>query len=160
MQSIVCTMFEGHYAIGAAAFANSLSANAFRGQIVMGYRGELPGWIKQLKEVDPTRSEYQIAGMSIRFIPLDSVTIHLTNYKPDFMLQIFDLYPNVDVVFYFDPDIFVKCCWSFFEEWAISGVSMVEDVNSPMYSTHPIRNKWRTYFAKFQRKLHRPIDVT
>jgi hypothetical protein len=44
------------------------------------------------------------------------------------MRRVFDqfLQPE-DILSYFDPDITIKCRWSFFEEWVQNGLALVED---------------------------------
>jgi hypothetical protein len=154
MSSAVCTLFEGDYHYGVGALANSLYANGFRGTIYAGYRGQLPPWVteaevrSQTSDLRPQTSENitdfsPAHGLTLRFIPV-TTTIHLTNYKPDFMLELWEKHcPQAAELFYFDPDIVVRFPWSFFEEWASDAVAMCEDVNSPMPSSHPKRNAWR-----------------
>lgn len=143
MTSAVCTLFEGDYHLGLGALANSLYASGFRGVIYAGYRGPLPPWAGVAKP-DNGFSELSVTdGLCIRFIPVDT-RLHLTNYKPDFMLQIWEKHcPQAKLLFYFDPDIVVRFPWSFFEDWAIDSVALCEDVNSPMPNNHPKRKAWR-----------------
>ncbi|WP_143080450.1 hypothetical protein [Hymenobacter arizonensis] len=79
-------------------------------------------------------------------LPLDT-DYHLTNYKPDFMLRVWQQMSTSNALFYFDPDIIVTVPWSLFEEWVGCGVTLCEDVNSPLTKHHPVRTAWRRYFA-------------
>jgi len=172
MNSAICTLFEGDYHYGVGALANSLYAHGFRGTIYVGYRGPLPPWVKgEGVEVRGPSSVVKIGdsgeitdfspapGLTLRFIPL-ATKIHLTNYKPDFMLEVWEKQcPQAEALFYFDPDIVIKCRWTFFEEWAQGGVALCEDVNSPMPSSHPIRNAWRNYYGKLGRTLPNSLDI-
>jgi hypothetical protein len=82
-------------------------------------------------------------GLTIRFIPLEP-KIHFANYKPDFMLEVWTKHcPEAGALFYFDPDITIKCRWTFFEEWVEAGVAVCQDVNGSMPDNHPIRYAWR-----------------
>ncbi len=67
--------------------------------------------------------------------------------------------PGAEALFYFDPDITVKCRWTFFEEWVQGGVALCEDVNSPMPTSHPIRNAWRRYYGELGRLLQNALDI-
>lgn len=157
--AIVCTLFEGTYHFGLGVLANSLYANGFRGTICVGYRGELPPWAANAKKFDGFAEFTPAEGLALRFIPL-ATKIHLTNYKPDFMLEVWKKhFSEARALFYFDPDITIKCRWTFFEEWAQDGVALCEDVNSPMPSTHPLRNAWRHFYGKLGRKLPNNLEI-
>lgn len=149
----ICTLFEGNYHYGLGPLVNSLYANGYRGIIWAGYRGALPPWA-QPRSAGPGFEEYQAApGCVIRFVPLETPA-HLTNYKPDFMLSLFDgLAGDADALFYFDPDIVVCEAWRYFEEWISCGVAVCEDVNSPYPLQHPRRIGWRRFFGERGIKL-------
>ena len=146
MNSAVCTLFEGNYHYGVGALANSLYAGGFRGTIYAGYRGELPPWVLGAKTSDGFTEFSPAEGLALRFIPL-TTKIHLTNFKPDFMLSLWQKHcPQAESFFYFDPDITVMCRWSFFEEWVQAGVAMCADVNPSMPPNHPIRHAWQQFY--------------
>ena len=127
--------------------------HGFRGEIYVGYRGELPDWSAAAKsDVSvnwPGSRTLQVEdGLLLHLLPL--VThYHFSNYKPDFMLRLWEgIAHNAESMFYFDPDIVVTSPWSVFEEWVECGVAMCEDVNSPVAKYHPTRIAWRQYFDK------------
>jgi hypothetical protein len=149
--SIVCTLFEGHYHFGVAVLTNSLYSQGFRGDIFAGYRGALPAWTGQAYDnsplLGPAGKTLNVAdGLRLHLIPLQT-NYHLTNYKPDFMLQVWDG-PAKDAssIFYFDPDIVLTAPWKLFNEWVEYGVALCEDVNSPLTQHHPRREAWRRYY--------------
>jgi len=152
MNSLVCTLFVGHYHYGLAALANSLHRAGFRGQICAGYRGELPKWASKATPTPmfswPLASSLQVdAGLTIVFLPLET-DYHLTNFKADFMLSLFDgPARDVDALFYIDPDICVVCPWTYVLDWVKCGVALCEDVNSPLPENHPRRVGWREYYS-------------
>jgi len=142
MSLAVCTLY------GVAALINSLHKNGFKGNIYAGYKGGLPKWALAAKE-NPSfpwpgvKSIDTLEGIQIHFLPIES-SFHLTNYKPDFMLKLWDG-PAKDAVAiaYFDPDIVVKCKWEFYSDWMSYGVALVHEINSnDMPVSHPLRKEW------------------
>lgn len=154
MISAICTLFEGNYHYGVATLSNSLYKQGFRGTIYVGYRGALPNWaLKGKKESIGKWKEAVILkpveGMELVFLPL-MTNYSLTNYKPDFMLELWEgLAKEAAALFYFDPDIVVHDSWSCFEQWAKCGVALCEDVNSPMQEFHPRRQGWKNYYKNY-----------
>ena len=153
MYTSICTLFEGHYHFGVAALTNSLYRQGFRGSVYAGYRGELPSWSNAATENHSLawpgcRTLKAAEGLQLHFMPLDT-DYHLTNYKPDFMLALWQLLSEeAESLFYFDPDIVVTTPWPVFEEWVGCGVALCKDVNSPLARNHPMRIAWRRYFGE------------
>ena len=146
MNSAVCTLFEGNYHYGVGALANSLYAQGFRGTIYAGYRGPLPPWVNGSKTTDGCTDFSPVEGLVLRFIPL-STKAHLTNFKPDFMLSLWQKQcPQAESIFYFDPDIVVICSWPFFERWVQAGVALCADINPSMPKNHPLRHAWNQFY--------------
>lgn len=146
-EGLVCTLFEGDYHLGLAALLNSLVQNGFQGCIAAGYRGALPPWIGQLKPLNGVakdgapRASYEISpGVRIDFIYLDT-PVHFTNLKPQFMQQLI-VERGCKYIWYFDPDIMVRCAWSFYAQWVKHGVALCEDVNGSLPANHPLRYHW------------------
>lgn len=157
-KTVVCTLFEGPYHFGVAALSNSLYKNGFRGSIYVGFRGLLPFWAGKAKEnLDlgwkNGKTLKVIEGLELHFLPLNT-NYHLTNYKPDFMLELLDgPAKNAEGIFYFDPDIVLIGPYTFLEEWINCGIAVCEDVNSPLQEFHPRRVAWRDYFRKYELNL-------
>jgi hypothetical protein len=159
MTSAVCTLFEGSYHYGVGALANSLYAHGYRGTIYAGFRGKLPPWVTGAKTTDGFIEFSPVEGLVIRFIPL-TTKIHLTNFKPDFMLSLWeDHCPQAQSFFYFDPDIVVMCPWTFFENWVQAGVAVCADVNPAMPPNHPIRHAWKQYYLPHGITFRREPDI-
>jgi len=168
MKSAICTLYEGHYHYGVAALSNSLYKNGFRGPMYVGYRGDLPFWAKKAKENkniewDGVRTLTIDEGFEIHFLPL-TIDYHLSNYKPVFMLQLLDgIAKNVNGLFYYDPDIVIKCRWSFYENWISHGVALVHEIiSNDMKPNHPLRREWEKVISKsgksVKRELHSYIN--
>ncbi len=159
MNTAVCTLFEGNYHYGVGALVNSLYRHGFRGTIWAGYRGKLPPWATPL-ETSQDYQEFVVAeGCRIRFIPLRTQH-HFTNYKPDFMLQLWEDYcPNSEALFYFDPDIVIKCRWSYYEEWVNYGIALCEDVNSPIPNNHPLNMAWQSFYEPYGFTFDSSINI-
>lgn len=152
MSTAICTLYEGHYHYGVASLINSLHTNGFKGHIYIGYRGALPSWANCVEDnVDYDCSQDWISikrcnlsdDLMLHFILLKT-EYHLTNYKPTFMIDLWRIIDKTtNGIFYFDPDIVIKCSWVFYEEWIRHGVALVHEiVYNDMPPTHPMRNKW------------------
>ena len=136
---VACTMFEGHYHKGSAALINSLYRWGYRGVFYVAFRGELPPWSAGKPEVSIAE------GLIVRFEKFET-PLHYTFCKAQWMNRIFDaVAPLASAVLYFDPDIIVKCPWSFFENWVENRVALVQDVNWSCSRSHPIRREWDRY---------------
>ncbi len=164
MSYAVCTLFEGHYHNGVAVLCNSLYRKGFRGSMYAGYKGKLPEWASKAKE--STECEWKGCstmeiekGFYIHFLPIKT-HYHLSNYKPAFMIQLFEgLAENKKGLIYFDPDIVVRCNWSFFENWCGCGVAVVHDiVFNDMPATHPIRQGWADLIRKSNRQTYSQLQ--
>src|SRR5580658_3962956 len=135
MTSAVCTLFEGDYHYGVGALINSLHRYGYQGFVEIGYRGDLPAWMHN------SETTLKETSIKLHLHPLQTKW-HLTNYKPHFLLELFAANPALDRIFYFDPDIVIKCSWDFYEYWVEPGVAMVEEiVNRGMAHNHPLRRK-------------------
>jgi len=148
MKCVVCTLFEHHYHLGVAVFVNSLCKAGYQGTVYAGFRGPLPPWAENSAKLLPSGHwELQVSPeVRILFIPLKT-TAHLTNYKPDFMLQIEAMAAaESDAMVYCDPDIVINIEWLYIEHWVSCGVAVCEDVNSPLPENHPTRVGWRRFF--------------
>jgi hypothetical protein len=159
--SAICTLFEKDYHFGLATFVNSLISNGFKGVIWAGYKGDIPFWVKafQIKQM----TDYDVCQLnestSINFVKIH-VDKHLTNHKPDFMLDILNIYDtSCDSLLYFDPDIVIKNRWSVFEEWIQWGVLFCEDVNSPINRYHPLRKLWIDHYRRHNILLLNNKDI-
>lgn len=159
MSSAVCTLFEGHYHFGVGALANSLYANGFRGTIFAGYRGELPPWISGAKQIGDSTEFSPADGLTLRFVPVTE-KIHLTNFKPEFMLALWEKHcPAAENLFYFDPDITVIGNWKFFEDWVQAGVAVCADFNQSMPPNHPLRFAWKKFYEPHGIRFHRELEL-
>ena len=154
----ICTLFEGSYHYGVAVLANSLYRNGFKGSFYAGYRGELPHWATSVTLQDMgwgNGKTFKVKDdFSIHFIPL-ATDYHLTNYKPDFMLDLWNgPAAAAERMLYFDPDINLIVPFAYIEEWIDCGVGVCEDINSPIEQFNPRRVGWRDYYSKYNVALH------
>lgn len=149
----ICTLFEKDYHFGAAILFNSIVSSGFEGNIYAGYRPPSPPWISKLNRIEDqgigNSDGFQINGKCNLFLVPVSFSGHLTNRKPDFMLDLMNwLPPETDALFYMDPDLILNEGWQFFIEWVSCGVALCEDVNSPVHFSHPRRIGWRKTFVE------------
>jgi hypothetical protein len=147
--STICTVFEGHYHKGVAGLVNSLQKNGYEGVVWAGYKGNLPPWARIDSSENGVEKMSVSDAIALHFVKLSDATF-LPYCKPDFMLDILEnKMPDLAQIFFFDCDIIVKCRFSYFEEWALCGVALCEDVNSPLPISHPLRFQWVDYFKKY-----------
>jgi hypothetical protein len=156
-EGIVCTLFEGDYHFGLAALINSLVQNGFQGCIAAGYRGALPPWTVQLKALGNDGAYQVSAGVRMEFIRLDT-PVHFTNFKPEFMRRLIGERPGCKYIWYFDPDIVIRCAWAFYAQWARHGVGLCEDVNGSLPENHPLRHRWSELVSPAGLKNPRPLS--
>ncbi len=140
MSTLLCTLFEGDYHLGAAALLNSLHQAGFAGTFICGHRGPRPPWAEAVAELAPIR----VGWMKIE------PPVHFTNYKPAFMLACLRSHPSAaTAIAYLDPDIVVKAPWSVFERWLHhDGLALCEDVNASLPAGHPYRLAWEDFFTR------------
>jgi len=137
---VVCTLYEGDYHIGVAALINSIVKGGYRGLFWVGYRGELPPWIAKLGRRED--GLYRVGEALLGFELLDS-SVHFTHFKPEFMNRIIDRGIARKNLWYIDPDITIRCDWSFYERWVKYGVCLCQEITMGMMaSDHPIRCEW------------------
>src|SRR4051812_41756077 len=112
MASVICTLFENHYHYGLAVLVNSLYKQGYTGNVYVGYKGALPNWVTNSGKVSSQINFFEwsavhtlkvSAELDLYFLPL-TTDYHLTNYKPDFMLNLLNgPAGEADKIFYFDP---------------------------------------------------------
>jgi hypothetical protein len=153
MSSVICTLFEGQHHYGVAALTNSLSVQGYRGVVYAAYKGSLPKWADSARE-DLTsawagsRTLEVAAELKITFLPFDTKN-HFSNCKAELMLRLWNgVAQSAKAMVYIDPDVVITTPWSVLEDWMEYGVSLCEDVNSPLSEHHPIRAEWRRYFGQ------------
>jgi hypothetical protein len=147
--ALACTLFEGDYHLGAAALLNSLHAAGFTGTVICGHRGPPPPWADAALRLGP--------AIDVRFVPV-TTTIHLTNYKPAFLRDLWRSHPAAATLYYFDPDIIVKGPWTVLARWAADGVALVEDVNACLPAGHPYRLAWLDFLGRHQVPTQRNLE--
>jgi hypothetical protein len=136
---VICTLYEGDYHIGVAVLINSIVMGGYRGLFWVGYRGELPPWTAQLRRKDGL---YQVGEALLGFESIDR-GFHFTQFKPEFMDSLIERGIARKYIWYFDPDITVRCDWSFYERWVRFGVCLCQEITlGVMASDHPIRCEW------------------
>lgn len=139
----ICTLFEGDYHLGLAAFVNSLHDAGYSGPVWAGYRGALPPWVNQLgKTADPRT--YRVGDrVWLTFVPLET-EMHFANYKPQFMLDLLaGPASGCNYLWYFDPDLYFNAKWTFFADWQRHGIALCQEiVDNILPEDAPLRHKW------------------
>jgi len=157
----ICSLFEGDYHLGLAAFVNSLVRSGYKGTVWAGYRGALPPWITQLKQIESSiPNEFQVTD-DVRIVFLELTTnFHLTNYKPDFMLRLLENEARESkYLWYFDPDIFLLANWSYFANWQKHGVALCQEVvDNILPADAPLRKQWMELAERIGFRDPRPVN--
>jgi hypothetical protein len=137
---VVCTLFEGEFHLGVAALINSIVKGGYRGLFWVGYRGDLPPWLAGFQRDE--NGLYLVGGALLGF-ELVETAAHFTNIKPIFMKNLIDRGIAASRIWYFDPDITVRCEWSFYQRWVKFGICICQEYTmGTMPSRHPIRCEW------------------
>lgn len=137
MTAVVITLFEaGDYEEGAAALLNSLVRSGFEGRVWCGVRG-----------LNASRLAIQFADQKLDGkVEIKCIEVkthyHLRDYKPHFMMEIAAREPDAECFVYFDPDIVVKCKWTFVHAWCLEGIAAIGDEKWHMPASSPIRAQW------------------
>lgn len=140
---ILTTLAENDYFLGVAALINSVVKHGtYVDRILIGYRGELPGWLPKLVTSKHGKSCVLKSGLEVEFVLLDS-SLHMVHEKPKWFKHLTRvLEPDASEYFFFDSDIVIINRMSFFGEWVKQGVALCEDVNFDMSYNHPVRQQW------------------
>jgi hypothetical protein len=156
MVDVVCTLFEGHYAMGMAALVNSLHAAGFDGVVCAGHRGAPPAWAERFP-LHPDGIARAVGGrMALRLVELPPGP-HLASYKPQFMLRALDEWcPGTDRISYFDSDITLLCSWQAIRDWSDGAVALCADLFDQVGDDHPLRRAWRRFFGARGIAMDRP----
>jgi hypothetical protein len=119
---------------------NSALAAGFTGRFLIGYRDVLPPWIKSLGKI--SELEFAVKERRITFFQATPAR-HLGFHKPFALLSALETYPEIDVIYYADPDVAVLAPWKFFSDWVQNGIALVQDGSFPQVSQfHPWRRVW------------------
>jgi hypothetical protein len=146
-KEIIVCLFDGDYNLGAAALINSLVKSNFKGLIDIGHRGDVPVWVNQLESAGENQF-YASKDVVINFRQVDT-RMHLGYYKPYFIKETFENYPDTNKVYYFDVDIVVRAPWRFFSDWLTKGLCLCLDNSFHfLHHTHPWRKQWRQLAPK------------
>jgi hypothetical protein len=137
---VICSLFEGDFHLGLAVLINSIVRGGFKGLFWIGCRGDLPPWTAPLKRRDD--GLFEVGEALLGFEAIDA-SRHFGQYKPEFLSRVIDQGIARRSIWYFDPDITVRCAWSFFEMWVRHGVCLCQEIAmGTMPSRHPIRCEW------------------
>jgi hypothetical protein len=156
---IVVTLAEGSYFKGACVLFNSLVANDFEGIFVAGCRNldDVPN--NQKSAIESFRDN-SIGVHSARWEWFCVETPwHFTNFKPQFMHEVLEAYPECTSIVYLDPDIVVCAPWHWIESATQYGPVVAADGNWSMPPSHPTRSEWKQLIDKAGHRCHRSLDL-
>lgn len=156
---IVVTLAEGSYFQGACVLFNSLVANGFSGIFVAGCRSLDSVPISERSAIEAFRST-SVANCSARWEWFCvETTWHFTNYKPRFMQQILEAYPECSSIVYLDPDIIACAPWHWIDSATQYGPVVAGDVNWCLPSGHPARQIWTIMMEKLGISCQQRLDL-
>lgn len=139
-EQVICSLFEGDFHLGLAALINSIVRGGFKGLFWIGCRGEIPAWTLPLQRRDD--GLFEVGEALLGFETIEN-SRHFGQFKPEFLKSVIDRGIAGHYVWYFDPDITVRCGWDFFEMWVRHGVCLCQEIAmGTMPSRHPIRAEW------------------
>jgi hypothetical protein len=139
---IVVTLAEGSYFQGACVLFNSLVAHGFEGIFVAGCRNLENVPSAQRSAIEAFRRSTSHSNTACWEWFVVETTWHFTNYKPRFLLEVLDAYPECTSIVYLDPDIVVCSPWHWIEEATEFGPVVAGDVNWWLFADHPTRHQW------------------
>jgi hypothetical protein len=123
-----------------AVIVNSIVRGGFKGLFWVGNRGALPAWTSQLKRRED--GLFEVGEALLGFETIEG-TRHFGQFKPEFMSRVIDQGIATKYLWYFDPDITVRCNWEFYERWVRHGVAICQEITmGTMASNHPLRCEW------------------
>jgi hypothetical protein len=139
-EQVICTLYEGDFYLGVGALINSIVRAGYKGLFWIGCRGALPKWVEQLKKRED--GLFELGEAKVGFEEIEGGR-HFGQFKPEFLVRTIERGIASRYIWYFDPDITVRCSWSFFEMWVGYGVCLCQEVAmGTMPSRHPFRCAW------------------
>ncbi len=143
---ILTTLAERDYFLGLAALLNSVvKYGTYVDKVIVGFRGDLPGWLPELHPTKNGQSFRTKSGLEVELVELNG-SLHMVHEKPKWFLHLTEvLAPGAEEYFFFDSDIVVNARMSFFGEWVKQGVALCGDVNFTFHRYHPIRKCWAAF---------------
>lgn len=138
---------------------NSLVAHGFEGVFVAGCRSLEDVPLRERAAVEEFRDKV--------FLPVSArwewITVetpwHFTNYKPQFMQQVLEAYPDCSSIVYLDPDIVVCAPWHWIEASTKYGPVMAADVNFWLPHMHPTRHQWTCMIEQAGHRCSHSFDL-
>ena len=104
----LCTLYEREYYAGVISLVNIIKAD-YEGVVCVGSRDSpLPVIHHVANEVNEN-----YPGVETRLFSVDT-ELYLARYKPFFLSQVLDTIPEIERIFYADPDLVFEAKWSNF----------------------------------------------
>ncbi len=138
---------------------NSLLAHGFEGVFVAGCRSleDVPAGQRAAIEAFRNR-DAQNCSARWDWCCLET-SWHFTNYKPRFMQEVLEAYPECSSIVYLDPDIVVCAPWQWIEAATVYGPVVAADTNWWLPAGHPIRHEWKQLIEQSGRGCEQSFDL-